>query len=143
MKTCPYCKKKVDDDSKFCPFCGRNLTKVTKQAIALSEEETKIKNRIQALANLALIVFFGGLIICDWLLNVLLGAMNISTKGPIYLSCAVYLVAGAIALLAIYQYFLVKKKGIAVENHELVVPLGVLSVIVLVLLINISGVLMG
>lgn len=42
MITCPNCHKKIDDDSKFCPYCGKAVIAagITPQRTAWPSEET-------------------------------------------------------------------------------------------------------
>ena len=37
---CPFCGEKIDEDAKFCPHCGSNLTEVKKEAVENQEEKT-------------------------------------------------------------------------------------------------------
>ena len=37
---CPFCGEKIDEDAKFCPHCGSNLTKVKEEAVENQEEKT-------------------------------------------------------------------------------------------------------
>ncbi len=37
---CPFCGDKIDEDAKFCPHCGSDLTEVKKEAVENQEEKT-------------------------------------------------------------------------------------------------------
>ena len=37
---CPFCGDKIDEDAKFCPHCGSNLTEVKKEAVENQEGKT-------------------------------------------------------------------------------------------------------
>jgi rRNA maturation endonuclease Nob1 len=36
---CPFCGEKIDEDAKFCPHCGSNLTEVKEEAVENQEEK--------------------------------------------------------------------------------------------------------
>jgi len=36
---CPFCGDKIDEDAKFCPHCGSNLTETKKEAVETQEEK--------------------------------------------------------------------------------------------------------
>ncbi len=37
---CPFCGEKIDEDAKFCPHCGSNLTEVKEEAVENQDEKT-------------------------------------------------------------------------------------------------------
>ena len=37
---CPFCGDKIDQDAKFCPHCGSDLTEVKKESVTSQEEKT-------------------------------------------------------------------------------------------------------
>ena len=52
---CPFCGEKIDEDAKFCPHCGSNLTEVKEEAVENQEEKiTKLcKNCGRDLSKIA------------------------------------------------------------------------------------------
>ncbi|MDD8048436.1 MAG: zinc ribbon domain-containing protein [Thomasclavelia sp.] len=90
MKECPYCHKDIPNDSQFCYHCGKELN--GKKEEEKSKEKKLKKNPHQnSWGKLGLMLFFIGLLVFDFVISTVVGALGGNTKIPFIISLFIYI----------------------------------------------------
>ena len=119
MIECPRCERDLPDDSDFCMYCGRSITKSdvfeSEDAAGARLKENPDKN---PLGILALLVMVGALVILDFGLGTLLSALGANHKIAYYLSLVCYLASIALGVLSLVVDHRAKALGYAPATNQ-------------------------
>lgn len=96
MKVCPHCHKDLPEDSIFCIYCGKPVDEIIEDD-KKSKKEKKLKknSRENNFSKLGLLLFFIGLIGCDFILGTVLNATNGNTSIAFMISFVLYILSFA------------------------------------------------
>ena len=113
MKVCPYCHSDLPDDATFCSYCGKPIDKKKKIREEKKENVSRLKKnpRENNWAKLGLLLFFIGLIICDFFLGTLFNAMSEGSIFIFYVSLVLYAISIICGILSLYIDYKDQKNG--------------------------------
>lgn len=110
MKECPHCHKDIPEDSIYCYHCGKAIDVLPEEK---KEEVKKLKKnpRPNSWAKLGMMLFFIGLLIFDFIIGTIIGAIGGNVKIPYIISLCLYIGAIVCGILSLYIDKTDMKKG--------------------------------
>lgn len=139
MKQCQYCHKGLPDDSKFCIYCGKDLSENKEKK--LEEEKYKKNNSRNYWGKIGVLSFFFALIIIDFIFATVASAIGMNIKLMFMISSIIYLFAIISGILSFYKDYMDKKNGYEQIGNK---NLALISIFMsaYVLLINLTNVIL-
>ncbi len=127
---CVKCHKEIDDDSKYCPYCGAEvLTRKEKQRKKLfytNEYEDNINS--DKCRNF----FFIGFFIFDLIISSIIGIMNIPNIWVYVISSILYIISIIYGLKGIGYALNLKKNGKRASGLVSCILIGSTSLIIMI-----------
>lgn len=139
MKQCQYCHEDLPDDSKFCIYCGKDLSENKEKK--LKEEKYKKNNSRNYWGKIGALSFFFALIIIDFIVATVASEIGMNIKLMFMISSIIYLFAIICGILSFYKDYMDKKNGYEqIGNKNLALVSIFMSAYVL--LINLTNVIL-
>lgn len=124
MKVCPYCHKDLPDDSTFCIYCGKPITKTSMKELEKAKEKIskEIENkkydpalkhnpRENNWSKLGLLIFLVSVIGLDFIGATAINAIDINTQFIFIISFVGYICAIGCGIMSLVIDYQDKKKG--------------------------------
>ena len=111
MKVCPHCHKDLPNDSVYCIYCGKPIDEVVEDEKEKKEKKLKHNPRENSFAQLGLLLFFIGLVVCDFGLATVLNATNGNTAIAFWISFVLYVLSATSGIASLLIDKKDEKKG--------------------------------
>lgn len=127
---CVKCHKEIDDDSKYCPYCGVEVLNVKEKQKRKNFYSTEYVDNLDS--DKCRNCFFIGFFVFDLIVSTIVGIMNIPNIWVYGISSIIYIAAIVYGLKGIGFALKLKKKGQRASGLVSCLLLGTTSLVIMI-----------